>query len=108
MSPGAVLALAAVIRLATIAIASLSWRRPRASRGAAFGGSAAASLLTGGVGALGLGAAAPVRGRAVGHDASGLGLGYSVDALAGWFLVILAILGMAIALYSLAYFAHGS
>jgi hydrogenase-4 component B len=108
VNPGAGLALAAAIRLTTVAVALASWRRPRASRVAAFGGSAAASLVTGAVGVLGLGASSPARGRLFVHAASGVTLAYSVDVLAGWFLVILAVLGVAIALYSLAYFAHGS
>ncbi len=108
LSPGAWLPLAAAVRLAAIAFALAACRRPRLSRGAAFGGSAVASLLTGGIGIFGLGAGAAVRGPFIGHQASGLTLGYAVDGLSGWFLVVLAILGVAVAVYSLAYFAHGS
>ena len=68
----------------------------------------AASLVTGGVGLLALGAGTALRGRLVRHEASGLTLGYSVDALSGWFLLVLAILGIAVAVYSLGYFAHSS
>ncbi len=105
--PGAWLLLAGAIRLAAIGAALVSRRRPGLGRSAAFGGSAAASLVTGGVGLFALGARA-VRGRLAGHEASGLALGYSVDALSGWFLVVLAILGIAVVVYSLGYFAHSS
>ena len=47
-----------------------------------------------------------MRGRLIRHEASGLTLGYSVDALSGWFLLVLAILGVAVAVYSIGYFAH--
>jgi hydrogenase-4 component B len=107
--PAAWLLLAAAARLAAIAFTLAFHRSPRASRWTAFGGSAAASLLTGGIGIFGLGAGgAAARGPFISHAASGLTLGYAVDALSGWFLVVLAILGVAVAVYSVAYFAHGS
>ena len=68
----------------------------------------AASLVTGAVGLLALGTGAALQGRLVRHEASGLTLGYSVDALSGFFLVVLATLGIAVAVYSLGYFAHSS
>jgi hydrogenase-4 component B len=105
---GAWLLLAATTRLAAVALTLVFSRRPLASRWAAFGGSAAASLLTGGIGVFGLGALAGARGPFIEHGASGLTLGGAVDGLSGWFLVVLAILGVAVALYSVAYFAHGS
>ena len=108
MSPGAWFLLAAVVRLAAIALTLGFHRRPHASRWAAFGGSAVASLLTGGIGVFGLGAGAATGGPLIAHDASGLTLGYSIDPLSGFFLVVLAILGVAVAVYSVAYFAHGT
>ncbi len=105
---GAWLLLAAAIRLAAIAAAIVSRRRSGLSRSAAFGGSAAASLVTGAVGLVGLGTGSALRGRLIRHEASGLTLGYSVDALSGWFLLVLAILGIAVAVYSIGYFAHSS
>ena len=106
--PGTWLLLAGGTRLAASAAALAVRSRPRAARAAAFGGSALASALTGGVGLLGLAAAAPLRGRLVVHPASGLTLGYSVDALSAFFLVVLALLGVAVAVYSIAYFAHAT
>jgi hydrogenase-4 component B len=106
--PGVWLPLAAAARLMGIA-AAMAWRRrPAVSLAAAFGASVLASLMTGGVGLLGLHGRAPLRGRLIGHEASGLTLGYSVDALSGWFLVVLASLGVAVAVYSIGYFARSS
>jgi len=106
--PGGWLLLAAATRLAAIAATVLARGRSGLSRWAAFGGSVTASLLTGGVGLFALGTRTAVRGRLVSHEASGLTLGYSLDALSGWFLLVLAILGIAVAVYSLGYFAHSS
>jgi hydrogenase-4 component B len=106
--PGAWLLLAAVIRLAGVATALVSRSRPRASRSAAFGGSVAASLFTGGVGLFSFGTGTSSQGRLISHAASGLTLGYSVDALSGFFLTVLALLGIAVAVYSIGYFAHSS
>ncbi|HEX9187946.1 MAG TPA: proton-conducting transporter membrane subunit, partial [Vicinamibacteria bacterium] len=106
--PGAWLLLAAASRLAGIAAALLARRRSRLVRWAAFGGSAAASLVTGATGLVALGAPFALRGRLVRHEASGLALGYAVDGLSGYFLFVLAILGIAVAVYSVGYFAHSS
>ena len=72
----------------------------------AFGASAVASALTGALGFLSLGVGDPARGHLT-HGASGLTFGYAVDPLSGCFLVVLAIVGGAVAVYSVAYFAHG-
>ena len=105
--PGAWLFLAAVTRLIAITAALVARGRPSLGRWAAFCGSAAASLMTGAVGLLALGAGAP-RSRLISHEASGLALGYSVDGLSGFFLLVLAILGIAVAIYSIGYFADAS
>jgi hydrogenase-4 component B len=104
--PGAWLLLAAATRFAAIAATLVARGRSDLSRSAAFGGSVAASLVTGAVGLSALGTGTARQGRLIRHEASGLTLGYSVDALSGWFLVVLAILGIAVAVYSLGYFAH--
>ena len=106
--PGAWLLLAAAIRLATVACALVSRNRPRISRSAAFGGSVAASLVTGGVGLRSFGTGISSQGRLISHAPSGLTLEYSVDALSGFFLLVLATLGIAVAVYSIGYFAHSS
>jgi hydrogenase-4 component B len=98
------LLLAACLRLLASAVA-LAWKRhARVGRAAAFGGAAVASALAGWAGLLGLAAPTPLRGRLAVHGASGVVLGYSVDALAGFFLVVLAVLGIAVAVYSIGYF----
>ena len=106
--PGWWLVVALATRLGSVALTLASYRAPRACRWTAFGGSAIASLLTGAVGVSALSAAATAQGALVRHDATGFTLGYAVDGLSGWFLVILAILGIATAVYSLGYFAHSS
>jgi hydrogenase-4 component B len=106
--PGAWLLVAAATRVAAIAATLVARGRAGLSRSAAFGGSVAASLVTGGVGLWAFGTRPAIRGRLLSHDASGFTLGYSVDALSGWFLVVLSILGIAVAVYSLGYFAHSS
>jgi hydrogenase-4 component B len=104
--PGAWLLLAAASRLAGMATALVSRRRPSLGRWAAFAGSAAASLVTGAVGLFALGTGEALRGPVIRHQASGFTLGYSVDALSGFFLLVLAILGIAVAVYSVGYFAR--
>ena len=105
---GVCLLLAAATRLIAIAATVVARSRPGLGRLAAFGGSVTASLVTGGVGVLALDGRPAVHGRLARHDASGLTLDYSVDALSGFFLVVLAILGIAVAVYSIGYFAHSS
>jgi hydrogenase-4 component B len=108
VDPGGWLLLAAASRLAGMAIALVPRRRPSLGRWAAFGGSTVASLTTGAVGLLVLGTGRALRGRLIRHEASGLALGYSVDTLSGFFLLVLAILGIAVAVYSIGYFARSS
>jgi hydrogenase-4 component B len=108
VDPGAWLLLAAASRLAGIAAALLARRRSSLVRWAAFGGSVAASLVTGAIGLVALGAPFALRGGLVRHEASGLVLGYAVDGLSGFFLLVLAILGIAVAVYSVGYFARSS
>jgi hydrogenase-4 component B len=104
--PGAWLTAALALRAGSAALALLARRTPRLSRWSAYTGSLLASLITGALGTLALGQAVTLRGRLFRHAASGLELGYALDALAGWFLLVLALLGSAVAVYSLAYFAH--
>jgi hydrogenase-4 component B len=62
--------------------------------------------MTGVSGAVGL-HAAPEHGVLFVHRASGFSLGYTLDALSGWFLIVLALLAVPIAIYSLGYAGHG-
>ena len=106
--PGAWLLFAAAVRLSSLTAALVARHRAGLGRWAAFGGSVIASLTTGVVGLLALGAGKPLRGRFAAHEATGFTLGYSVDGLSGWFLVVLAILGIAVSVYGLGYFGHSS
>ncbi len=64
--------------------------------------------MTAAVGLFALGTGTALRGHWIDHEPAGLALGYSVDALSGFFLTVLAILGIAVAIYCLGYFAHSS
>ena len=72
-----------------------------------FLGSAAASTVTllGAAQVLRTGSA--VHGTLLVHGASGWSLGFAIDALSAWFLLVLSLLAIPIALYSLGYARHG-
>ncbi len=71
-----------------------------------FLGSAAASLVTGLLAADALRAGAALEGDLFVHRASGLRLSYAIDGLAAWFLLVLALLAIPIAIYSIGYAGH--
>ena len=73
------------------------------ARRVAFLGSAAASLATGLVAAQVLGTGTPVKGVLYVHQASEFSLGYSIDGLSAWFLLVLSVVAVPIALLSLGY-----
>jgi hydrogenase-4 component B len=93
-------------RLGVIALAAALSGRHRASRRVAFVGSAIASVGTGALAAQVLRSGAGVDGLLVRHHASGLSLGYEMDGLSAWFLIVLAVLAVPVAVYSLGYAAH--
>jgi hydrogenase-4 component B len=95
------------LRLGSIALALGFAGRPAVSRWAALGGSCLASLLTGGLAFSVLGTGRATGGSLLSHTASGFVLGYRVDALSAWFLLVLAVLAVPIAVYSLGYLGHG-
>jgi hydrogenase-4 component B len=107
MDPAAWLPAGLAVRLGSIGLALALARHPAASRWAAFGGSAVASLLTGMLACLILATGRPVGGELLWHVASGFSLGFAVDRLSAWFLLVLALLAVPIAVYSLGYVAHG-
>jgi hydrogenase-4 component B len=96
------------VRLGTIALALGFARRPAVSRSVAFGGSLIASLLTGALAWVVLATGDSVDGELLRHAASGFPLGFAVDRLSAWFLLVLALLAVPIAIYSLGYAAHGA
>ncbi len=81
-------------------------RRPAACRAAGFSVAALASVLSGALAFEVLRSGRTVSGVLLAHEATGLMLGYSVDALAAWFLLVLALVGAPIAVYSVGYFSH--
>jgi hydrogenase-4 component B len=104
---GGALRLAFALRLAVLALALLSARRPAACRLLGFTGSALASLLTAASAAWMLQAGASRHGELFLHRASQFSLSYTVDGLSAWFLIVLSTLAIPIAVFSIGYFAHG-
>ena len=101
------LLLAFAVRLASVLAAVLLARRPAASRTLAFAGSLVASGITGTLGALAVARGVAAQGVLMRHGATGFEVQVALDPLAGWFLLVLAVVGGAIAVYSIGYFAHG-
>ncbi|MEO8677667.1 MAG: proton-conducting transporter membrane subunit [Vicinamibacterales bacterium] len=101
--PGLPLALA--FRLAVTVATLALWRHRRAACRVAFIGSAIASLGTGLVAAAVLRGGPGITGALFRHQASGLSLGYSIDGLSAWFLIVLCVVVIPISIYSLGYVA---
>jgi hydrogenase-4 component B len=97
------LPLALALRIGIAAVTVLTATHRGVARRVAFLGSAVASLTTGLVAAQVLGTGTPVNGVLFVHQASGLSLGYSIDGLSGWFLLVLSIVAVPIAIFSLGY-----
>jgi len=106
--PSAWLPAALAVRLGSVGLALALAKHPASSRWAAFGGSAIASLLTGALAGMVLATGSPAGGELLWHAASGFRLGFAVDRLSAWFLLVLALLAIPIAIYSLGYVAHGA
>ena len=49
-----------------------------------------------------------IHGELLRHAASGFSLGFVIDRLSAWFLLVLALLAIPIAVYSVAYLGHGT
>ena len=107
LDPATWLPAALAVRLGSVGLALALARRPGASRWAALGGSCLASLLTGALAWSVLETGRSASGRLLSHTASGFVLGYSIDGLSAWFLLVLALLGVPIAVYGLGYRGHG-
>jgi hydrogenase-4 component B len=97
---------ALAFRIGIVAVTLLLSRRSRAARLVAFLGSAMASVVTGLMAADVLRAGSPVQGVLFIHRASGFSLSYTVDGLSAWFLVVLSVLAVPIALFSIGYVGH--
>jgi hydrogenase-4 component B len=100
------LAVALAGRIALALLAVVLARRHRAARLTAFGGSMLASIATGAMAVSVLRAGVPLQGVLAVHGASGLSLSYAVDGLSAWFLLVLAVLAIPIALFSIGYVGH--
>jgi hydrogenase-4 component B len=94
------------VRLLTVAATVVAARRARACRWVAFGGSIAASIMTLGIAARVLGSGQAVEGVLLRHAASGMVLGYAAAPLSAWFLLVMNLIAVPIAVYSIGYFAH--
>jgi hydrogenase-4 component B len=93
---------------AGIILLALIVRPAPARRWLLFGGSAVASLLSTLLGLSVLGGAAEERGVLFVHAASGFSLGYAIDPLSAWFLVVLGVLAIPVAVFSIGYLSHGA
>ena len=98
----AALVVHAITIVATIALA----RRPGACRWSAFGGSVIALGLATTAAAEVLTSGQTVAGVLFAHAASGIVLDYVVTPLSAWFLLVLGLVSIPIAVYSVGYLAH--
>ena len=90
----------------TVVVALALARRPGLCRWAAFGGSVLALGLVTAVAASVLASGRPVAGVLFAHAASGIVLDYVVTPLSAWFLLVLGLVSVPIAVYSVGYLAH--
>jgi hydrogenase-4 component B len=97
---------ALVIRSITVVVTLLLARRAAACRAVSLGGAIVASLVTTIVAAHVVATGRAVDGVLVRHAASGIVLGYSVRPLSAWFLLVLGVVAVPVAVYSIGYFAH--
>jgi len=94
------------IRLLAALAAALLARRPRICRWVALGGSVSASLLTAAAALTVITSRAPIEGLLFRHDASGMVFSYAITPLSAWFLVVLGLIAVPVAVYSVEYLAH--
>jgi len=97
---------AVVIRLATVAATIVLARRVRTCRFVALGGSILASAVTVTAAIQVLVAGRSLDGVLLRHAPSGLVLSYSVTPLSAWFVMVLGLVAVPVAVYSVGYFAH--
>ena len=100
------LAAVLVVRLFTVLATVAAGRHARACRWIAFGGSIAASVMTLSIAGRVLASGEAVEGVLFRHAASGLVLGYAAAPLSAWFLLVLGLVAVPVAVYSIGYFAH--
>ena len=105
-NPAIALPVALALRIGIIAITLLAARRIVVARYVAFVGSAIASVVTGMTAVSQLETGTPLQGVLLVHRASQLSFTYSIDGLAAWFLLVLAVLAVPIAIFSIGYLGH--
>jgi hydrogenase-4 component B len=96
------------VRLGSVVVSLALAGRSRWCRALAFSGSVAASVLTGLAALAALSGRTSLEGVLFTHTPSGLSAGYSITPLSAWFLLVLALLAVPIAVYSVAYLGHGA
>jgi hydrogenase-4 component B len=94
------------IRLGLVAITLLVRRMKGPALAVSFVGSAFASLATAILSVAVLSGGPPVDGILLVHRASGFSFGYAIDPLAAWFLLVLSVVALPIALFSIGYVGH--
>src|SRR5204863_9657249 len=87
-----------VVRLLTVAASAASARSPRACRAIAFGGSIVASMMTLAIAGRVLGSGQPAEGVLLRHVASGIVFTWSAGPLSAWFLLVLSLIAVPVAL----------
>jgi len=97
---------ALAVRLLTVAATLCLARRPTACRLIAFGGSVIASAATFLVAGTVVFSGVPAGGSLFRHGVSSAVVTYSVSPLSAWFLLVLGLLAVPIAVYSVGYLAH--
>jgi hydrogenase-4 component B len=97
---------ALTLRMGIIALTLLVSRRSTMASRVAFLGSTIASIVTGVTALHVLRTGSAVRGALFAHQASGFSLGYTVDTLSAWFLLVLSALAVPIAVFSVGYVGH--
>jgi hydrogenase-4 component B len=100
------LPVALAIRLLAVAATFVVARHARACRVVALGSSMVASAITAAVAIRVIASGLVADGVLLRHAASGIVLGYAVTPLSAWFLMVLGLIAVPVALYSTGYFAH--
>ncbi len=104
--PAGGLPLALAIRIGIIALTLLVARHNRLARRVAFLGSAIASVVTGLTAAAVVRTGGSLHGVLMAHRASGFVLGYTIDGLSAWFLLVLSVVAIPIAIFSIGYLGY--
>jgi hydrogenase-4 component B len=97
---------AVIVRAASAVATLMLARRPRACRWVALGCSCIASVMTATVAVHVLASARVIDGTLVRHAASETVLTYSVTPVSAWFLIVLGLISVPVALYSGGYLSH--